>query len=163
MYKYASLTSTWVCCCFFEVTWPFSLVLQLVVGSVNVFSCIHIQRSKAGQCVQTQLTNRSSITIQREMMIKLTISHKLLKTRKLSQFSPTRQNQAMPFWSEKFLNVFGSGQSDVSTGFNGLLLRAERESSHCPLPSPRSVDSLETLGDVLSQNVQPHVSNYSYY
>ena len=163
MQKYASLTSTWVCCCFFEVTWPFSLVLQLVVGSVNVFSCIHIQRSKAGQCVQTQLTNRSSITIQREMMIKLTISHKLLKTRKLSQFSPTRQNQAMLFWSEKFLNVFGSGQSDVSTGFNGHVLREERESSHQPLPSPRSVDSLETLGDVLSKNVQPHVSNYSYY
>ena len=110
--------------------------------------------------MQTQLTNRSSITIQHEMMIKLTISHKLLKTRKLSQFSPTRQNQAIPFWSEKFLNVFGSGQSDVSTGFNDHVLREERESSHWPLPSPRSVDSLETLGDVLSQNVQPHVSNY---
>ena len=143
MQRYASLTSTCVFCCFFGVTWPFSLVLQLVVGSVNVFSCIHIQRSKAGYCLQTQLTNRSCINT----TCKLTISHKLLKTRKLSQFSPTRQNQAMPFWSEKYLKVFSSGQSAVCTGLNGHVFREERESSYWPLPSPRSVESLGTLGD----------------
>ena len=78
---------------------------------------------------------------------KLTITHKLLKTRKLSQFSPTRQNQAMPFWSEKFRKVFGSGKSAVRTVFNGHVLREERESSHWPLSSPRSVGSQGTLGD----------------
>ena len=58
-----------------------------------------------------------------------------------------RQNQAMPFWSEKFQKVFGSGKSAVRTVFNGHVLREERESSHWPLSSPRSVGSQGTLGD----------------
>ena len=145
MQKYTSLTSTWVCCCFFGVTWPFSLVLYLVVGSVNVCSCIYNYIAKQGRLLCANSTHKS--LVHHNTTCKLTISHKLLKTRKLSQFSPTRQNQAMPFWSEKFLKVFSSGQSAMYTGLNGHVLREERESSHWPLPSSRSVESLGTLGD----------------
>ena len=146
MQKYTSLTSTWVCCCFFGVTWPFSSVLQLVVGSINVFSCIYIYIApKQGRLLCANSTQKS--LVHHNTTCKLTITHKLLKTRKLSQFSPTRQNQAMPFWSEKFRKVFGSGKSAVRTVFNGHVLREERESSHWPLSSPRSVGSQGTLGD----------------
>ena len=53
----------------------------------------------------------------------------------------------MTFRSEKFRKVFGSGKSAVRTVFNGHVLREERESSHWPLSSPRSVGSQGTLGD----------------
>ena len=112
----------------------------------NLFEngCIYIYK-KQGRLLCANSTHKS--LVHHNTTCKLTMSHKLLKTRKLSQFSPTRQNQAMPFWSEKFLKVFGSGQSTVRTGFNGHVLRDERESSHWPLPNPRSVESLGTLGD----------------
>ena len=46
---------TWTCCCFFCVTWAeFMAILRVVVCSV-LFS--DIKRSKAGDCVQSQLTN----------------------------------------------------------------------------------------------------------
>ena len=82
--------------------------MRLVVCSV-LFS--YIKRSKAGDCVQSQLTNLFRIKEPRTRVTR----HESAKSLRPGQsliFSP-RHGHCVVFCVNFFLKVFGSGQSDV--------------------------------------------------
>ena len=83
---------------------------RLVVSSVLFF---YIKRSKAGNCVQSQLTNLSRI---KELRTDSPWKRQILKARPVSHLSPSSWVLRCVFLGGMFLLVFGSGQSDVRSG-----------------------------------------------